>query len=659
MATAELLKPQFQEYTDEDKYKHYCLNEYQRICELQKTKRIKCIQSANQTLNLLSTEIKTAEGVYLDIERVGETKVLKRFEIPQDKNVMLLDMNLTLLKPNNYYISLMKSIGIEKEKCEASIEGFSFHERDNGKYSVFPNINGGSHNPYMRYKSNRSCASRRLKLIDDLSQLATHTYSKIKKYKRLCFLKTKISDNHYITRNRRFEKKWTDEFAELDACFKPQKITMMNLNLTFPKQISNLLFEDPDGVNKEKKIVELFWKSAIQKNVFTLDDKHYKTTGYTEQVYNKKTKKYKSVKKYLQLGQFSNIHEWGSYNPFDDHIHIHCLFPNFLYDPYNKCFVRIQPFLNSHQLSQLKKIWYNCQKETLGYGSDTNTPYSKFDISPGELNIFFQYLPGYTYGIDKPKKVEQTFGNQSDFMKYRDDLSLFNKNNNARTRLLHTQKYINRSHLIDVANYLDYKEFNYPDSSEDFAKTAAQFKHFEKRGSIKNRTSCTGYLRNMQKLLKEIDWDIYCSVYDPVSKKRKKIDRGAYKCPVTGQNMEEKPCNKTNFLQIKRLAIFIAYKSGMIHIGDMKFADTPFTKQKNTRPSVSVIIKDLERKHDSVRGLNKKYNFQFNKELEQSNKKQVLVQEQKRFSRHLTMQENKKINLDLSDTLHILAFGKC
>jgi len=533
------------------------------------------IIQARRSSNLLGESIGIAEGVYLDIVNVSEKQVelIKRSDVMDDENVLFLDMGLTLLEPSIFYLKLLNEVGIVKktslcneckseisyrekyvrgkmkrykfcepcnkhlsikdllfknkfvhvprEDCLAQIDGFTTFKRDNGMYSVFPVISGGGLNPYIKYRSNRISAHRRMDVFDNLSKIVN------------------------------------------------QKITIMNLNFTFPKQISNYLFDDPDGEIKSKQVYDLFWKKFLESGIIKID--HQKTQSL----------------KNMDLGIHSNFHKSSSKDPFKPHYHFHDTFPNFLYDKLKKSFVRIKPYFKNgksvdsegvkcynENLDDLKKIrllWYESQKEILHYGEDNGSVYSEFDIEPDEDVVWFQYLPGYDANIEKPKKPKEDLNlTSNDMQEYKEKYLEFKTNQRARNKISHHLKYCTRSYLVDVGNYFDY--YNSDNDQVRFAKfypyLKKQFKRFIELGCVQNKTSTKGFLRKLRKITTDIDSRHKTKFYEKIYCSEHKV---TYRCPVTGYESAEKPRKIHGFPDIKSLNVYMAYKSGVAKISEFYF----------------------------------------------------------------------------------------
>ncbi len=442
-----------------------------------------------------------AEGVYFNIVNISkqDLRKIKRKDIDYNENVLFLDMNLTTLHPPLPYLNLLKVIGVSSEDCNADIVGFSTYRRESGAYSVYPIIQGGSYNPYIKYKSNRVSALRRIKSIEFLSRLVN------------------------------------------------QKVFPMSFVLTFPSTISKLLFDDDEGDVKAKDIHNLFWDKLLEQNILPIGDKSCKTTNG------------------LQIGRYTNLHQWSSKFPFKPHYHFHTIIPNFLYNKKTQQFVRLKPFLTKEQLKKIQILWYECQKEILHYGEKTSVVYTEFDIDPLKVDVFFQYLHGFKADVEFPTKEITLNDDATAIAKHRSDLEEYKKNCIARSRLHHSLKYCTRSYLKDIAEYFDY----WDDSVGAMLYSPLhkkQFKKFVEKGCIKNKTSTKGYLRNLKNIIinfdKKRNSDIYTKCYG-------KKDKETFRCAVTGQECVDKVHNVNVFGDIGDLNIYMAHKSGMIKIGTM------------------------------------------------------------------------------------------
>lgn len=453
---------------------------------------------------LLSNGVENAEGVYFNIVNVStkNSQVVKRQDIPDDEDVMFLDMNLTLLNPSIFYTKLLNSIGVETEKCMAKIVGFTRFQRSNKRYTIFPIIEGGSYNPYKKYRSNRVSAFRRFDTINKLSTL-------------------------------------TD-----------QKVFLMNFVLTFPKEISKLLFNDPDGVDKANKCHNLFWKRFIDRNLFTID--------------NKKRKLYKN----LQMGLYSNRHDWSSSNPFEPHYHFHDHTPNFLYDKSSQSFVRIKPHFNKQQLKDLQLLWYECQKEVFHYGENLGSIYSEFDISPDKVNFYFAYTNGYKHDMQQPE-YKPNVNDPLVLKKYKIKSKEYKLNLQARGRISHILKYSTRTYLVDVGNYFDYHKTDNDQVrfSMYFPYMKKNFKKFVDRGCIQNKTSTKGYLRNLKNITHAIDKKRNTKFYEALFIRK---DMVTSTCPVTAQKFDHGVKRMNVFQNISELNVYVAHKSGMLKVSTIQ-----------------------------------------------------------------------------------------
>jgi len=107
-----------------------------------------------------------------------------------------------------------------------------------------------------------------------------------------------------------------------------------------------------------------------------------------------------------------------------------------------------------------------------------------------------------------------------------------------------------------------------------FSWIKKQFFRFKKRGNIQNKTSCTGYLRNLKNIARDIGWSFYLELYDSVNGKLKKKDRDAITCSVTGEEISKNREDVIDWVGMKQLSIYMAHKTGLIKVGELKFRKT-------------------------------------------------------------------------------------
>lgn len=278
------------------------------------------------------------------------------------------------------------------------------------------------------------------------------------------------------------------------------KIYLLETVLTIPKIYSEFFIDDPDGKSKFKKCVIIFLDKFER---FLRPEK-------------KKDEK-------LELGIWNNIHDWGSDKPFNEHEHSHLVYPNVFYSFADKKFTRFQPFYSAEQNKQIKEFW----RESLIEGLDlNNTPSIYGDhkdlIIEGELNVHTRYAK---------EKHEQ----------------------------LHLLKYTRRSWLHDVGKYF----LNCHEDNDDvrfclyWNWLKQQFKIFQQRGNIENRTTVHGFLHDFKKILKDHDLD-YDFKHDTVRE-----------CDICGNKIIRK-FKVHGFKDVGELALFVAHKTKYKFIGVLK-----------------------------------------------------------------------------------------
>ena len=428
----------------------------------------KVVQGINNSISNLNLKMETSAKSYLDIDNVQKSNIqaISPSLLEEVGDYIYLDMNLAALNPPQEYIKLLKSIGINKEDCLAEIEGFTVRERESGNKTIYPVIQGGAYNPYKKYKSNRSSASRRLKNVD-------------------IFLKL------------------------LNANRKGKSVNMLNLNLTFPKEISDYLFNLPP--KEDDKICREVLKE------------------YMEKVFGK------------GVGYYSNLHKWGSRDPFNPHYHFHIVFFN--YEKTLTGFKRLNAKVPKDTLNNWRKDWFDiiCLKFPNDFKSE-------------KVNIWYQYFKNY--GELEKENLEQN-----------------KKNRKARCDILHLLKYCTRSYLYDVFNY-----FSYNDSDKDknyfklnWSRYKKMFKGFCDRGCIQNRTTIHGFLHNIKFYVRKADTpqnNLYYNCYLDME------NRTTFRDPIK-QEIERKPQNsfvEKLFLE-KDLDVFVSYKSKVIKICTFRVKD--------------------------------------------------------------------------------------
>lgn len=146
--------------------------------------------------DMISDTIKNAEGVYFNIVNIENADPLRKHDFSGKEDFMIVDNSFSLLTPPETYIDLVTSLKVHsrgdsyskmingkvvkeyvkgklhritREDCLAKVTGISRFINDRGFNEVFFDIEGGSYNPHIKYKSNKSSSSRRLKLFDNLS----------------------------------------------------------------------------------------------------------------------------------------------------------------------------------------------------------------------------------------------------------------------------------------------------------------------------------------------------------------------------------------------------------------------------------------------------------------------------------------------------------
>lgn len=251
----------------------------------------------------------------------------KVLDIPVDRDSFVLDLPLSSLNPSWCYKDLLVNCSVkDKFKLKtsrrdynqtvfdySSCEGLVFDERlftaeivghtelinSYGFRVCYPIVQGGSLNPYIKFLSSRSSASRRLKTINYFARMLW------------------MSSNN---------KKLCDEGFSVLNPKNYNKINLMDCVLTYPKRISNYLH----GLDhKEFKV---------------LNDKL--VSDYLFRMFGSK------------LNYWFNPHPWASSNPFDPHYHNHIYLIN--YKIVGKRFERIRPVVDS---VKSRLIWKEILKE--------------------------------------------------------------------------------------------------------------------------------------------------------------------------------------------------------------------------------------------------------------------------------------------------------
>lgn len=460
------------------------------------------------------------EAVYFNIGN-RKDKEFKSENVPKGHGYMVFDQHPKFLNPPKEYKKIIKSLGFLESDCLAQINEYSYCETEKGSYEIYPLISGGKFNPIMKWKSSKTSARRRFKNL-----------------KRLSILLGK-------------------------------KVFIMNLNLTFPKEISYKIFNNSNGQSVVWKCYKNFLKKLKVSGII-LPDKNEKEFWRKIQSPLKAVPKEERAKlkkeleahyfKQLEFGHYANFHEWSSSNPFDPHAHIHNIFPNYLYDKDLEKFFRVQPQLTQEQLKRIKSLWLSVVSEAFP------------DATPDEINIWFQYKKGFTdeiqfpikpqipiMPVDLPTPQRMSMHHKIDKAKleYKSNLKAWKKNQYAKSQVFNLLKYNNRSYLTDLAKYLS--NTNKPLSKERKKNVLS----FCNRGHIKNSTRTLGYLRNMKRLIKNsprksaveqhfadrdtesnskirkktTDLSIFTKVFVAISKKTKNISLG-YLTP------KEKPPDK-------------------------------------------------------------------------------------------------------------------
>lgn len=483
-----------------------------------------------------------AEGVYFNIDN-DKIPISKKL-IDEQGDVMFLEMNITNLIPEKPYINLMRSIGIKREDCIAEITGFTEVKRElSQKNSIYPIVEGGAYNPVKKYKSNRSSASRRIKILDAFS-----------------------------------------DFIELDGV--ERKINVMNLNLTFPKEISKYFF---DLKGKEDTIIS---KRILKKFMLKVFGKDF--------------------------GYWDNLHKWGSDDPFNPHYHFHTYGLNYLFNKDKKInkldrnekvdieflenfgeakkgdrakcklesaeklkreglvkitlpkqktkLTRIKPYFTKQDLKRLQGVWKQTIIEELG-----KDLVEKLGIESENWNIWFQYFEGYRhFNFEKEKEKIKILEKSEKEKRKLIQLAREEEKKYGRIRceLLHLLKYCTRSYLIDVSKYFSYHAEDkqvQKNIKEDFGYYKKRFKKFVDKGCIQNRTGIHGFLHSLQGIIEEASEELWWSVYKD---KENKITR---RCPVTGEKEQRDSVTKRDKLDIKEnLTVYLGWKSKVIRLGVLK-----------------------------------------------------------------------------------------
>ena len=283
---------------------------------------------------------------YLDIVNVqkADLKPISRKDLQEKGDVLFLDMCLTSLKPDKRYIKLLQSIQIPKHKCIATIQGFNVVTRESEHKTIYPVVIGGSYNPYIKYKSNRSSASRRMKSIDILNKLLN--FKPTKKQPTKFFIK----DGKPAIRQNQKDLKFSDK----------KNMCLLNINLTFPKEYSNHLFDLNLKKKEDNKICGKILKEFMNKN-------------------------------FANVGYWANLHKWKSTNPFMPHYHYHVYFINYSY---------INNKLRKIKSRRTKKDFQNW-RTSWKHIIENNIP--DVDKLEQEFNVWYKYYGNYNLNHKKTR----------------------------------------------------------------------------------------------------------------------------------------------------------------------------------------------------------------------------------------------------------------
>lgn len=188
----------------------------------------------------------------------------------------------------------------------------------------------------------------------------------------------------------------------------PRSTKVVSIVFTFPKEISeslcNLETENGKGVKNAWKLWQVFFKKELEP--------FYTGTSFIK-------------KKRDRIGARVALHVWGSKNPFSPHYHFHVLLLNQVLSGKEKTFKEVSVHLTPQQLRELKRKW---TKFVLQLSSElavkVNLSLSDNENDEKLCNVYYEY-------------------------------ALFAQRDSERLnpKVIHTFKYINRSPLLDFADY--------------------------------------------------------------------------------------------------------------------------------------------------------------------------------------------------------------
>jgi len=252
-----------------------------------------------------------------------------------------------LIYPNDTYKNLIcEAFGVGVDDCFGDIVGYNLFSCASDGIVYFPKVATANFNPYKFIQRNYSCVSRRFKVRNMLEK---------------------------VTKNN------------------PH---LLGLVLTYPKEISEKLFNMPDA---NKIVNDCFSKFYLKFEKFLCKNNN-EVAGF-----------------------WSNLHQWKSEEPYTPHFHHHVYGFNFVYDKVLKTFRRIQPFFSEEKLKIIKGFWceiVNNLAEKLGIDTSFSVDGQK---DKKEIVIHFHYYK-------------------------------------EQGKIIHQLRYCSRSFLIDVANFCNDKK---------------------------------------------------------------------------------------------------------------------------------------------------------------------------------------------------------
>lgn len=398
---------------------------------------------------------------YLDIYNVQNPVPVDKCLIEEDdKDIMFLDGSLSLLKPHKRYVELINALPKANnvqhnfyDDCEADISDISVSEREDGNRTIYPVITGSSNNPYIKYKSNRSSAYRRMRTIDCIGEM--------------------IDD----------------------------KINCINLVLTFPKEFSNHLFNmDNGGIDIADKIFKGFWKRCFGKEYACFSNFHgwkssepFKPHYHFHNVilnytYDKETKQFTYFNPYFSIERIEELKK-------------------VLHEEISKYFKL------KNTVEELN-IWLKYQDN---YYVKMFHEFTTDDISKIKQSDMKQHFEGYENYIgnsildqEEEKAKLGLLNMYSTSCSSRGKLTHMLKYNN-RTYLYDVGKYLdyenNPEYNDEYKSYMDLKIHG------TRAKCEQAFLKFASMGCIKNRTRAMGYAHHVKKIAFNFDLEFHGKYY--------------------------------------------------------------------------------------------------------------------------------------------------